>query len=110
MGVGSQRAAIENAELAGTYQVRRVAPSILLFANLGAVQLNYGYGVDECRRAVDMIEADALILHLNSLQEAVQMHGDTNFKGLLAKIASVCRALPVPVIAKEVSWGIDEDT
>ena len=110
MGVGSQRAAIENASLADTYRVRRAAPSILLFANLGAVQLNYGYGVDECRRAVDMIEADALILHLNSLQEAVQEHGDTNFKGLLQKIEMVCRALPVPVIAKEVSWGIDEET
>jgi isopentenyl-diphosphate Delta-isomerase len=110
MGVGSQRAAIEDGSLAGTYQVRRVAPSILLFANLGAVQLNYGYGVDECRRAVDMIEADALILHLNSLQEAVQEHGNTNFKGLLQKIEMVCRALSVPVIVKEVSWGIDEAT
>ncbi len=110
MGVGSQRAAIENASLAETYQVRRVAPDILLFANLGAVQLNYGYGVDECRRAVEMIEADALILHLNALQEAVQGDGNTNFKGLLKKIEQVCRALPVPVIAKEVSWGIDEAT
>ncbi|MEP7198190.1 MAG: type 2 isopentenyl-diphosphate Delta-isomerase [Chloroflexota bacterium] len=108
MGVGSQRAAIEDASLAATYQVRRVAPDILLFANLGAVQLNYGYGVDECRRAVEMIEADALILHLNALQEAVQANGNTNFKGLLDKIAQICRALPVPVIAKEVSWGMDE--
>ncbi len=110
MGVGSQRAAIENAALAETYQVRRVAPDILLFANLGAVQLNYGYGVDECRRAVAMIGADALILHLNALQEAVQANGNTNFKGLLKKIEQVCRALDVPVIAKEVSWGVDEQT
>ncbi len=110
MGVGSQRAAIESPALAETYQVRRWAPDTLLFANLGAVQLNYGYGIDECRRAVEMIGADALILHLNSMQEAVQERGDTNFKGLLAKIAAVCRALPVPVIAKEVSWGIDEAT
>lgn len=106
MGVGSQRAALSNREVARTYQVRRVAPSILLFANLGAVQLNYGYTVDDCRRAVEMIEADALILHLNALQEAVQPEGDTNFKGLLAKIGAVCRALPVPVIAKEVGNGI----
>ena len=91
-------------------ELRRVAPDILLFANLGAVQLNYGYGVDECRRAVEMIEADALILHLNALQEAVQADGDTNFKGLLKKIEQVCHALSVPVIAKEVSWGIDEAT
>ncbi len=110
MGVGSQRAALEDASLAATYQVRRVAPDILLFANLGAVQLNYGYGVNECQRAVEMIEADALILHLNALQEAVQAAGNTNFKGLLKKIEQVCRALPVPVIAKEVSWGIDEAT
>jgi isopentenyl-diphosphate delta-isomerase len=110
MGVGSQRAAIEEPSLSATYQVRRIAPDILLFANLGAVQLNYRYGIDECRRAVDMIGADALILHLNALQEAVQADGNTNFRGLLKKIESVCRALPVPVIAKEVSWGIDEGT
>ena len=108
MGVGSQRAAIENPSLAYTYQVRRVAPDILLFANLGAIQLNYGYGVDECRRAVEMIEADALILHLNVLQESVQPEGDTNWHGLLRKIEAVCKALDVPVVGKEVGWGISE--
>ncbi|RME47159.1 MAG: type 2 isopentenyl-diphosphate Delta-isomerase [Chloroflexi bacterium] len=110
MGVGSQRAAIKDPSLAYTYQVRRVAPDILLFANLGAIQLNYGYTVDECRRAVEMIEADALILHLNVLQESVQPEGDTNWRGLLAKIAEVCRQLEVPVIGKEVGWGISEET
>ena len=108
MGLGSQRAAVENAALAPTFQVRDVAPDILLFANLGAVQFNYGYGLDQCRRAVDMIQADALVLHLNALQEAVQPEGDANFAGLLKKIEAVCRALPVPVIAKEVGWGISE--
>jgi isopentenyl-diphosphate delta-isomerase len=108
MGLGSQRAALEQPELAKTFQVRAVAPDILLFANLGAVQLNYGYGVEHCRRAVEMIEADALILHLNALQEAVQPRGDTRFAGLAAQIAAVCRALPVPVIAKEVGWGFSE--
>ncbi len=83
MGVGSQRAALEHPEQIPTFSItRKVAPDILLFANLGAVQLNYGYGMDECRRAVDMIAADALILHLNPLQEAVQDAGDTNFAGL----------------------------
>jgi isopentenyl-diphosphate delta-isomerase len=106
MGVGSQRAAIHDERLQSSYQVRRVAPSIVLLANIGAVQLNYGYGVEQCRRAVEMIEADALILHFNALQEAVQPEGDTNFSGLLAKIEAVCRALPVPVIAKEVGNGI----
>jgi isopentenyl-diphosphate delta-isomerase len=110
MGVGSQRAAIENPEQAQTFQVRRVAPDILLFANLGAVQLNYGYGIDQCRQAVDMIGADALILHYNPLQEAVQDAGDTNFAGLAKKIEEVCRKLEVPVIAKEVGWGMSEQT
>ena len=110
MGVGSQRSAIRDAQLAYTYQVRRVAPGIPLLANLGAVQLNYGYGVDECRRAVEMIEADALILHFNPLQEAVQPEGNTNFKGLLHKIEQVCRRLDVPVIAKEVGNGIGAAT
>ena len=109
MGLGSQRAAIENPALAPTFQVRDVAPDILLFANLGAVQFNYGYGVDQCLRAVEMIQADALVLHLNALQEAVQPEGDSNFAGLLSKIEAVCRALPVPVIAKEVGWGMSEE-
>jgi len=110
MGVGSQRAAIEHPEQARTFQVRRVAPDILLFANLGAVQLNYGYGIDECRKAVDMIQADGLILHFNPLQEAVQDAGDTNFEGLARKIEEICKKLEVPVIAKEVGWGISERT
>lgn len=108
MGLGSQRAAIEKPELAYSYKVRDVAPDILLFANLGAVQLNYKYGVAQCQQAVDMIEADALILHFNVLQEAVQPEGDTNFAGLLHKVEEVCKKLPVPVIAKEVGWGFSE--
>ena len=108
MGLGSQRAAIEHPELAETFQVRSIAPTALLFANLGAVQLNYGLGVDECRKAVEMIEADALILHLNALQEAVQPEGDTRFAGLAGKIEAVCRALSVPVVAKEVGWGFSK--
>ncbi|RME98273.1 MAG: type 2 isopentenyl-diphosphate Delta-isomerase [Chloroflexi bacterium] len=110
MGVGSQRAALEDPDLATTFRVRPVAPNILLLANLGAVQLNYGYSVEHCRRAVDMIEADGLILHFNALQEAVQPEGDTNFSGLLNKVEQVCRALTVPVIAKEVGWGFSADT
>ncbi len=108
MGLGSQRAGIEKPELAYSYQVRNVAPDIVLFANIGAVQLNYAYGERECRRAVDMIEADALILHFNVLQEAVQPEGDTNFAGLLGKVETICKAVPVPVIAKEVGWGFSE--
>lgn len=108
MGLGSQRAGIEHPDLADTFKVRQVAPEILLMANLGAIQLNYGYGIEHCQRAVDMIEADALILHLNPLQEALQPEGDTRFANLLQKIESVCKKLPVPVVIKEVGWGISE--
>jgi isopentenyl-diphosphate Delta-isomerase len=109
MGVGSQRVAVENPEVMDTFAVRSIAPDILLFANLGAVQLNYGYGIEQCLRVIDALQADALILHLNPLQECVQTHGDTNFKGLLDKIADLCRKLPVPVIAKEVGNGISAE-
>ena len=108
MGLGSQRAGIERPETVATFRVRDIAPNLLLFANLGAVQLNYTYTVDQCRRVVDMVDADALILHLNPLQEVLQAEGDLNWRGLLAKIEAVCRRLEKPVIAKEVGWGISE--
>lgn len=106
MGVGSQRVAVETPQVMETFAIRRYAPDCLLLANLGAVQLNYGYALDECQRAIDALEADALILHLNALQESVQTRGDRNFQGLLEKIATLCHRLPVPVIAKEVGNGI----
>ena len=109
MGVGSQRVAIEEPSVADSFEVRDVAPDILLLSNLGAVQLNYGYTVDHCRRAVEMIGADGLILHLNVLQEAVQPEGNRNFKGLSDKIADVCRQLDVPVVVKEVGSGISAE-
>jgi isopentenyl-diphosphate Delta-isomerase len=110
MGLGSQRAAIEDPTLAKTFIVRNVAPDILLFANLGAVQLNYRYGINECIQAVRMVDADALILHLNPLQEALQPEGDTNFHGLLRKIEAVVKAIRMPVIVKEVGWGISSQS
>jgi isopentenyl-diphosphate delta-isomerase len=106
MGVGSQRVAIEEPAAADSFQVREVAPEILLLGNLGAVQLNYGYSIEQCRRAVEMIGADALILHLNVLQEALQPEGNRNFRGLTEKMAAVCRELKVPVVVKEVGNGI----
>lgn len=108
MCVGSQRAAIENEERAASFHVREYAPDILLFANMGAVQLNYGVGVDGFRKAVEMIEADALVLHFNALQEAIQPEGEVNFDGLLNKIEDLCGKLDVPVIAKEVGWGFSK--
>jgi len=109
MGIGSQRIAIEDPLQVPTFQVRNVAPDILLFANLGAIQLNYGYDINHCLQAVDMIEADGLILHLNPLQEALQPEGQTNWHGILKKIEAVCSKLTVPVIAKEVGWGISAE-
>ncbi|MEM8673340.1 MAG: type 2 isopentenyl-diphosphate Delta-isomerase [Cyanobacteria bacterium P01_G01_bin.67] len=106
MGVGSQRIAVENPDLAHTFAVRSHAPDAILFANLGAVQLNYTYGLEQCLRVVDILKADALILHLNPLQECIQPNGDTKFKGLLAKIKQLCQQIEVPVIAKEVGNGI----
>ena len=106
MGVGSQRTALEDSQTEAFFSVRTYAPDALLFANLGAVQLNYGYTVDQSRRAVEMVEADALILHLNPLQEVLQPEGDTRWGGLLARIEEVCTRIGVPVIAKEVGWGI----
>ncbi|MGZ7445616.1 type 2 isopentenyl-diphosphate Delta-isomerase [Paenibacillus sp. TH7-28] len=110
MGVGSIRAAVEREELVPTFAVRRFAPNIPIIANLGAVQLNYGYGPEDCRRAVDIAGADMLVLHLNGLQEVFQPEGNTAFGGLLARIEQVCKALPMPVGVKEVGWGIDGGT
>lgn len=109
IGLGSQRAAIEDKKLAESYRIRPYAPDVPIFANVGAAQLNLGYGVKEMQIAVDMCEADALFLHLNPLQEAVQPEGDRNWAGMLDKIESLCKELPVPVIAKEVGWGISFD-
>lgn len=106
MGLGSIRAAVEHPELSFSYDIRTFAPTIPIIANLGAVQLNYGYGLEQCRKAVELAGADALVLHLNSLQEVFQPEGNTNFKGLLNKIEAVCRSLAVPVGVKEVGWGI----
>jgi len=106
LGVGSQRKALEDAATRATFEVRQHAPGIVLLGNLGAVQLNYGYGIAECRAAVDMIDADALVLHLNPLQEAIQPEGDGNFAALLPKIAQLVDELEVPVVVKEIGMGI----
>lgn len=106
MGVGSQRVALEKPEVAGTFAVRKYAPDAPLFANLGAVQLNYDCGLEQCLRIVDILEADALILHINPLQECIQPQGDTNFRGLFDKIEKICKKLQIPIIAKEVGNGI----
>ena len=110
LGLGSQKAAIENSSLLATYRVREIAPNVVLFANVGAVSLNYGIEVDDVRRAIDSIAANGLYLHLNPLQEALQPSGDTNFRDLLPKITALCRGLEVPVIAKSVGSGLSVRT
>ncbi|MDF1513430.1 MAG: type 2 isopentenyl-diphosphate Delta-isomerase [Anaerolineae bacterium] len=110
MGLGSMRAVFEDESAANTFRVRSVAPDILLYANLGAVQLNYGYNADSCKKAVEIAEADGLMLHLNPVQEALQPEGDGEFSGLLSKIEHVCLALDVPVIVKEVGYGLSART
>lgn len=106
MGVGSQRILFSEPSARASFDLRGVAPSALLFANLGAVQLNYGMTLDQVRSAIDVLKADALILHLNPLQEAVQPGGDTDFSGLLDKIGALISRLNIPVIVKEVGAGI----
>ena len=106
LAVGSQRVQFTTPAAAASFRLRDAAPSTVLLANLGAVQLNYGFTAEHCQRAVETLAADGLYLHLNPLQEAVQPEGDTNFAGLATKIAAVVRALPVPVLLKEVGSGL----
>jgi isopentenyl-diphosphate delta-isomerase len=109
MALGSQRAMIAKPELANTFVVRDVAPTLpLLIGNVGAVQLNYGVDADAIARALDAVGADAVNFHLNPLQEAIQPEGDTRFTGLLQRMAETIDALPVPSLAKEVGAGIGE--
>ncbi|NJK90027.1 MAG: hypothetical protein HC923_11990 [Myxococcales bacterium] len=113
-GVGSQRVALEVSSRAHDFEVRDVAPTTLLFANLGAIQLTKGYGPDDALRAVEMIGADALFLHLNAMQEVVQDDGDVAWEGVLPKVEEVCSALSrsapnIPVVAREVGFGLAAD-
>ncbi len=109
VGVGSQRKALEDPAQASTFQVRDVAPTAALIGNIGAVQLNYGYGLEECQACVDMIAADGLALHLNPLQEAIQPEGQCDFSGLTDKIGTVAEGLSVPTIVKEIGCGLSAD-
>lgn len=107
IALGSTRALLESDAHQESFLIRKQAPTVPLIANLGAVQLNYGYGAEEAQRIVDMTEADSLVLHFNSLQEVFQDEGDLNFDTLLPKIEALCKKVNVPVGAKEVGFGID---
>lgn len=111
LGVGSQRVALEKKEALKSFSVvRQYAPTTVVFANMAAVQLNYEYGVDKYRQVAEMVEADGLYLHLNPLQEAMNIEGDTNFSRLLAKIEKLVEKVGVPVWVKEVGHGLDVET
>jgi isopentenyl-diphosphate delta-isomerase len=110
MGIGSQRVAIEDQKMEKTFAVaRKRAPTAFLIANIGGVQFVHGYGLKEVKKIVEMIDADAVAVHLNALQEAVQPEGQTNFKGVLAKIKEIAGALDTPVIVKETGAGISAE-
>lgn len=110
MGLGSQRAGLKSEELAATYSVaRRNAPNAFLIANIGGAQLAKGLSIDEARRIVKMIRANALVVHLNSLQELVQPEGEPKYRGVLSKISELAKAMDVPVMVKEVGAGISRE-
>jgi isopentenyl-diphosphate delta-isomerase len=107
MGVGSQRAALEDQNLEKTFAVaRKKAPTSFLIANIGGVQLVHGYGVKEIKKVIEMIDADAIAIHLNALQEAIQPEGQTNFRGIIKRISEVTKSIDKPVIVKETGCGI----
>lgn len=110
MGLGSLRIIFEQPDTLPSFQVRKVAPDIPLLANLGAVQLNYGFTEWHCREAVERVGADALYLHLNPLQEAIQPEGNTDFSCLTEHLAEICSQLEYPVIAKECGNGLSART
>lgn len=110
MGLGSQRAGLKSEELAATYSIaRKNAPNAFLIANIGGAQLAKGLSVDDARKIVKMIRANALVVHLNPLQELVQPEGEPRYAGVLAKIAELVRSMDVPVIVKEVGAGISKE-
>lgn len=108
IGLGSMRILDRHPEALPTFDVKRYCPSIPLFANIGIVQLNYGFDYDKIQRLVDMIKADGIFFHINHLQEAIQPEGDTNFESLIPKLEKVIKKLKIPVIAKETGHGIDK--
>lgn len=106
MGVGSQRIALDNAEYAPIFSVKDTAPQVFLIGNIGIAQLADRDALDRCRRAVDMIQANALAIHFNVVQEHIQVEGDRDLAGIMGRLETICSKLDVPVIAKEVGSGI----
>lgn len=110
IALGSQRALLEDPKTTNSFVIRQFAPDIPIIANIGAIQLLYGVSPEDCARIVEINQANAIYLHLNPIQEAVQEGGDTQWKGLLPKIAQICRQSNVPVLVKEVGFGMSKKT
>ena len=114
MGVGSQRLALDDPRFSDIFNVKTEVPGVFLIGNIGAAQLVNGRTHREarelCLRAVEMIEADALAIHINVLQELIQPEGDRDFRGVFDCIAELTKAFPVPVLVKEVGAGMDPQT
>lgn len=108
--LGSQRVMLEDKNARPSFEVRPHAPTALIIGNMGAAQLNKGYGAGELEQAITLINADALALHTNPLQEALQKRGDTNFRDLIPKLEALVPALPYPIILKEVGHGLSAAT
>jgi isopentenyl-diphosphate delta-isomerase len=110
MGLGSQRAGLKSEELAATYSIaRKNAPNAFLIANIGGAQLSKGLTVDEAKRIVKMIGANALVVHLNPLQELIQPEGEPRYKGVLGQISELAKTIDIPLIVKEVGAGISKE-
>jgi isopentenyl-diphosphate delta-isomerase len=110
MAVGSQRIAIDNPKIECSFNiVREKAPTAFILANIGAPQLVGKYSIKEAKKAVEMVKANVLVVHLNALQEAVQPEGDTNYSNLLQKICKLAKELDVPVIVKETGAGVSAE-
>lgn len=110
MGLGSQRAGLKSEQLAATYSIaRKNAPNAFLIANIGGAQLSKGFTVDEAKKIIKMIGANALVVHLNPLQELVQPEGEPRYKGVLAQISELAKTIDVPLIVKEVGAGISKE-
>jgi isopentenyl-diphosphate delta-isomerase len=106
--IGSQRAMIEKPELKETFNVRDVAPSVVLFGNIGIFQLSK-LSVQQIKDALDYVKADFLFVHINPAQELFQKEGDVNFSGSVESLRKLCKELSYPVIAKEVGSGISKE-
>lgn len=111
MGLGSQRLALENEELAGVFQIKKQFPNLFLMGNLGFSQLiEHADALELCKRAVDAADVNCMAIHLNVLQECIQPEGSRNFKGFFPLLEKLVRYLPCPLYIKEVGAGIDTQT